>query len=163
MAQGTLGEFIASHRDDILARARGRVLSRRDPAATQAELTTALPAFLDQLHQALRKASSNASIDHTEIMATAAEHGGQRFLQGLTVGQVVHDYGDICQIITGLANERTASVSIDEFQTLNLCLDDAIAGAVTAFRASASPRLPGKGPSGSAFSPTSCATCSAPR
>ena len=36
-------------------------------------------------------------------------------------------------------------MSIDEFQTLNLCLDDAIAGAVTAFsRRSASPRSPAK-------------------
>jgi signal transduction histidine kinase len=133
MAQGTLEQFIASHREDILARARGRVIARRDPVATQAELTTALPAFLDQLQEALRKASSNTSIDHTEIVATAADHGGQRFLQGLPVGQVVHDYGDLCQVITGLAAERTASVSIEEFRTLNLCLDDAIAGAVTAF------------------------------
>jgi|HubBroStandDraft_2_1064218.scaffolds.fasta_scaffold22440_4 signal transduction histidine kinase len=133
MTQGTLREFIASHRDDILARVRGRVMTRCDPAATQAELTTALPAFLDQLQEALRKASSNGSIDHTEITATAAEHGGQRFFQGLTVGQVVHDYGDLCQVITGLAAELTASVSVGDFQTLNLCLDDAIAGAVTAF------------------------------
>jgi signal transduction histidine kinase len=133
MTQRPLREFIASHRDDILARARGRVMTRRDPAATQAELTSALPAFLDQLHEALRKASSGASIDHTEIMATAAEHGGQRFVQGLTVDQVVHDYGDLCQIITGLAGEQTVAISVDEFQTLNLCLDDAIAGAVTAF------------------------------
>jgi signal transduction histidine kinase len=66
-------------------------------------------------------------------MATAAEHGGQRFVQGLTVDQVVHDYGDLCQIITGLAGEQTVAISVDEFQTLNLCLDDAIAGAVTAF------------------------------
>jgi hypothetical protein len=81
----------------------------------------------------LRKAASGASIDHSEIAVTAAEHGGQRFLQGLTVEQVVHDYGDLCQVITGLAAEQEAAVSIDEFQTLNLCLDDAIAGAVTAF------------------------------
>jgi signal transduction histidine kinase len=133
MAFGTLREFIATRRYDILARARGRVRARRAPAATEAELTTALPAFLDQLGEALRKAASSVSVDHTEITASAAEHGGQRFLQGLTVEQVVHDYGDLCQVITGLAVEQKAAVSVDEFQTLNLCLDDAIAGAVTAF------------------------------
>jgi signal transduction histidine kinase len=43
---------------------------------------------------------------------------------------VVHDYGAICQIVTDLAVERKAPVRAEEFRTLNLCLDDAIAGAV---------------------------------
>jgi len=133
MASGTLRELVATHRDDILARARARVRARQDPATTEVELAMALPLFLNQLGEALRKASSSAAIDHTEIAASAAELGHQRFSQGLTVEQVVHDYGDLCQVITGLASEREVSVSVDEFQTLNLCLDDAIAGAVTAF------------------------------
>lgn len=52
---------------------------------------------------------------------------------GFKVDQVVHDYGDLCQAITDLAFEQTAPVSIDEFRTLNRCLDNAIAGAVTEF------------------------------
>jgi hypothetical protein len=50
---------------------------------------------------------------------------------GLTVGQVVHDYGSICQSVTELADERDVAITADEFQTLNRCLDDAIAEAVT--------------------------------
>jgi signal transduction histidine kinase len=133
MAAGRLRQFIATRRDEILARARARVSVRNGPVATEAELTRALPSFLDQLGEALRKASSHEAVDHAEIASSAAVHGGQRFQQGLTVGQVVHDYGDLCQVITGLAVEQNAPVSVDEFQTLNLCLDDAIAGAVTAF------------------------------
>jgi signal transduction histidine kinase len=133
MAAGRLREFIATHRDEILCRARARVSVRNGPVATEAELTRALPSFLEQLGEALRKASSHEAVDHAEIASSAAAHGGQRFQQGLTVGQVVHDYGDLCQVITGLAVEQNAPVSVDEFQTLNLCLDDAIAGAVTAF------------------------------
>ncbi len=132
-AAGMLREFIATHRDEILARARTRVSLRNTPVATEAELTRALPSFLEQLGEALRKAGSHEAIDHAEITSSATVHGGQRFQQGLTVGQVVHDYGDLCQVITGLAVEQNARVSVDEFQTLNLCLDDAIAGAVTAF------------------------------
>jgi signal transduction histidine kinase len=128
-----LRDFIAAHRDEILARARARVGVRNAPAATDAELTEALPSFLEQLGEALRKASSNEAIDNAEITSSATVHGGQRFQQGLTVGQVVHDYGDLCQVITGLAVEQNARVSVGEFRTLNLCLDDAIAGAVTAF------------------------------
>jgi len=47
--------------------------------------------------------------------------------------QVVHDYGDLCQAITDLAFERDAPFQIDEFRTLNRCLDNAIADAVTEF------------------------------
>jgi signal transduction histidine kinase len=130
---GNLREFIRTQREEILARARARVRGRNAPAAAETDLTQALPSFLDQLGEALRKASASEGEDHAEITSTASAHGGQRFQQGLTVGQVVHDYGDLCQVITGLAVERSIALSIDDFQTLNLCLDDAIAGAVTSF------------------------------
>ncbi len=52
---------------------------------------------------------------------------------GFTVTQVVHDYGDICQAVTTLAEQHHSFISTDEFRLLNLCLDDAIAGAVTEF------------------------------
>lgn len=64
---------------------------------------------------------------------TAAAHGTALLQLGYTVDQVVHDYGDLCQAITDLAIERDAPFSIDEFRTLNRCLDNAIADAVTAF------------------------------
>jgi signal transduction histidine kinase len=48
---------------------------------------------------------------------------------------VVHDYGDVCQSITEIAMASNAPISSDEFHTLNRCLDDAIAGAVTAYGA----------------------------
>ncbi len=133
MTTGALREFIRDQREVILSRARSRVRGRHAPVATETELTQALPSFLDQLGEALRKAYAGEPIDHAEITSTATRHGGQRFTQGLTVGQVVHDYGDLCQVITGLAVEQKVALSVDDFQTLNLCLDDAIAGAVTSF------------------------------
>jgi signal transduction histidine kinase len=45
----------------------------------------------------------------------------------------VHDYGDVCQALTELAVELNAPISTDDFRTLNRCLDDAIAGAVTEY------------------------------
>lgn len=50
-----------------------------------------------------------------------------------TFDQVVHDYGDLCQAVTDLAFERDAPFSIDEYRTLNRCLDNTIADAVTEF------------------------------
>jgi len=46
---------------------------------------------------------------------------------------VVHDYGDLCQAITDLAFEQHAPFAVDEFRTLNRCLDNAIADSVTEF------------------------------
>ena len=64
---------------------------------------------------------------------SAAAHGKQLLELGFSVDQVVHDYGDLCQAITDLAVERDAPFSIDQFRTLNRCLDNAIADAVTEF------------------------------
>src|SRR4029434_4010644 len=68
-----------------------------------------------------------------EMARSAVLHGHDLLLQGFTVSQVVHDYGDICQAITELAVEANAPISTEDFRTLNRCLDDAIAGAVTEY------------------------------
>ena len=128
-----LRDFIAEHREELLKRASLRVAQRNAPVATEAELTQGLPVFLEQLRESLRKASIHERVDHRDIEQSAGEHGDALFAQGATVAQVVHDYGDLCQVITGLAVEKRAVIEAEEFQTLNLCLDDAIAGAVGAF------------------------------
>ena len=69
----------------------------------------------------------------SEIGDSATLHGRELLTHGFTVDQVVHDYGDLCQGITDLAFERSAPISIDEFRTLNRCLDNAIADAATEF------------------------------
>ena len=96
---------------------------------TAAEIDHGVPMFLDQLTEELRHGPSQSG----EISASAIQHGHELLLQGFTVGQVVHDYGDVCQSVTDLAVELTAPISVDEFRTLNRCLDDAIAGAVTEY------------------------------
>jgi signal transduction histidine kinase len=128
-----LRTFIARQREEILAQARNRVATRNAPVATETELTLGLPAFLDQLDEALCRACLRESVDHGEIAKSASQHGTALFRNGLTVAQVVHDYGDLCQVITALAVEQNAPIAPADFQTLNLCLDDAIAGAVTAY------------------------------
>ena len=45
----------------------------------------------------------------------------------------IHDYGDVCQAVTELAVELDAPITADEFRTLNRCLDEAMAEAVTEF------------------------------
>ena len=51
---------------------------------------------------------------------------------GFSIDQVVHDYGDLCRAITDLAVGRMRR-SGPGIGTLNRCLDNAIAEAVTEF------------------------------
>jgi len=130
-----LRDFVDQNREQILARARLRVSARSAPPATSAELASGLPVFLEQLCASLARAEANQVTDHSALGESAEAHGRSLYQQGLTAAQVVHDYGDLCQVITGLAVEQRVAVAADEFKTLNLCLDDAIAGAVTAYGA----------------------------
>ena len=124
-----LHEFISNNRRDIIARCRTKVSTRSIPSPTQSELEHGVPVFLDQLADALR----HHLISSPDIASTAVHHGRELLLQGFTVSQVVHDYGDVCQAITELAVEMNAPINTDDFRMLNKCLDDAIAGAVTEF------------------------------
>ena len=130
----------------MVSRCRAKVARRSAPDASVAELEHGVSLFLDQLIKTLqveqtpepmasRKVSGPAGggNDLSEIGETAAQHGRELLQHGYKVDQVVHDYGDLCQAITDLAFEQSAPVSIDEFRTLNRCLDNAIAGAVTEY------------------------------
>jgi signal transduction histidine kinase len=125
-----LFQFIAANREVLIARTRAKVAKRLAPTPTERELSSGVPLFLDQLAETLRRAPSSmpGTMDRS-----AAAHGAALLHIGYTVAQVVHDYGDICQAITELADEVDAPISNDEFHTLNLCLDNAIAEAVTEY------------------------------
>ncbi len=78
-------------------------------------------------------ADSTSKIDHDQIRESAGKYGDALLGMGLDIEEVVHEYGDVCQTITELAVELSASVPAAEFRVMNLCLDDAIAQAVTHF------------------------------
>jgi hypothetical protein len=126
---GTLYQFIDGHRDELIRRCRAKVTQRAAPPPTQAEIDHGVPLFLDQLCEELRHGPSKTH----EISTSAMKHGHDLLLQGFTISQVVHDYGDICQSVTDLAVELSAPIDTEDFRTLNRCLDDAIAGAVTEY------------------------------
>lgn len=126
-----LVDFIASNRKEILERVRAQVAAR--PAkdhSEDAELNAGLPIFLDQLATSLGTRSAKPVAEHESITRSAGVHGGRLWSHGFSVTQVVHDYGAICQVVTELAVEQRAPIRSEDFRTLNLCLDDAIAGAV---------------------------------
>lgn len=140
-----LHEFIATHRAELIERCRQSV-QQRYASPDHQQLVSGVPIFIDQLIRTLaveqsatpqrgRAISGNNNGSPSEIGASAARHGRALSESGFTVDQVVHNYGDLCQAITGLAYERAAPISVDEFRTLNRCLDNGIADAVSAFAA----------------------------
>jgi hypothetical protein len=129
MSNLALDEFIAVNRDELIRRCRAKVRTRSAPPPTKAELDQGVPLFLDQLTSVLRHGPSPTD----EISRGAARHGHDLLMRGFTVSQVVHDYGDVCQSVTDLAVEKNAPITADDFRTLNQCLDDAIAVAVTEY------------------------------
>ena len=142
-------QFLRNNREALIARCKEAVARRPKRVATEEQLQNGIPLFLDQLTRTLEAeedgkgsnftsekisgASGGDSLALSEIGVSAAAHGRQLLELGYTVDQVVHDYGDLCQAITTLAVERDAPFSVDEFRTLNRCLDNAIADAVTEF------------------------------
>jgi len=126
-----LYEFVDLNRDAIISRTRERVRSRPWPSVAPGEVEHGVPLFLTQLSETLRLEATSAPFPTDAIGAAAARHGGDLLRSGFTVSQVVHDYGDICQTITALAVEQGSPISVEEFHTLNRCLDTAIAEAVT--------------------------------
>ena len=141
-----LHKFLTDNRTELIARCTFKVAQRNAPESGR-ELMHGIPLFLDQLIETLRVettskpmqsreisgASGGGQSEFSEIGQTATLHGRELLHHGFTVEQVVHDYGDLCQAITDLAFELQAPIEIDEFRTLNRCLDNGIADAVTAF------------------------------
>jgi hypothetical protein len=128
MSNVALYDFIGGNRDELIRRCRVKVATRSSPPPDGAPpFDHGVPLFLDQLVQELRHGPSATA----QISVSAVKHGRDLRDRGFTISQVVHDYGDVCQSITDLAVELSAPISTNDFRTLNRCLDDAIAGAVT--------------------------------
>ena len=134
--------FLTEHRDELIRRCRENEAKRTSPDRSPGISEHGVPLFLGQLtdtlrheHMALAGAFARAEPVPVpmSIGRAAALHGAELLRQGYAVDQVVRDYGDVCQTVTQVAIEQKATITISEFRTLNRCLDDAIAEAVTAF------------------------------
>jgi signal transduction histidine kinase len=141
-----LHEFLSDNRADLIERCRIKTCQRATPRTADDEDSNGVPSFLDQLIRTLQMEQTPEPLQSrrisgpsgggpaaSEIAATAVLDGREFSRRGWSVEQVVHHYGDLCQAITDLAFERNEPISTDEFRTLNRCLDNGIADAVTEF------------------------------
>ena len=140
-------QFLTANRAELIARCRAKVALRAPPGVPEEELAHGVSIFLDQLIKTLIVEQTASPLQSrrvsgpsgggkpalSEIGESATLHGKELQEHGFTVEEVVHDYGDLCQSISDLAVETNAPIGVDEFRTLNRCLDNAIASAVTEF------------------------------
>jgi signal transduction histidine kinase len=142
-----LHQFLTDNESDLIERCRSKAAVRPLPLDTKHALHYGIPIFLRQLIATLvieqtsqpmrsREISGPSGGDKpilSELGKSATIHGRELLDHGFTIDQVVHAYGDVCQAITDLASERGEPFEVEEFRTLNRCLDNAIADAVTSF------------------------------
>lgn len=134
-----LHEFLLAERDGILALCSKKIGRFADSRSSSDELERGLSVFYSELIEVLRadtdesmEAGNNALKSvHT---ASAKRRGKESLKLGYSISQVVHGYGALCQAITQYMEESSSqTTSAREFNRLNLCLDIAIAEAVTEF------------------------------
>lgn len=139
--------FLANYREALIDRCLIKVARRSGVHTEHASSTAGVPLFLDQLIQTLKleqggvaspigssvSGPAGGPSKASGLGKAATKHGRELSEKGFTVEQVVHDYGDLCQAIMDLALEMEVPIDVEEFRTLNRCLDNAIADAVTEF------------------------------
>jgi signal transduction histidine kinase len=129
---------------DLIVENRGRIaelIERRSRLRERSERATdfdAIQTFLAHLVDALAPTTSGhefgAVLANTSSRISAdAEHRGRTLQRrGCSVEQIINGYGDICQVVTQLADEAAAALSARDLSVMNRCLDDAVVSAVSA-------------------------------
>ena len=139
----SLLQFVTDNRLALIKRTSAMAANRASTPTPDVEgERNGVPIFLSQLVAALeddaernpsRRASNSVPPQNSDIARSAVLHGqGMRKL-GFTIEEVVREYGDVCQAVTELADERDAGITATEFHTLNRCLDEATARSVASW------------------------------
>lgn len=129
-----LSEFLSGNRKTILDLSQRKVVAVAGSAPDPEAWSQGLPEVYDHLITSLEYIARHGARSSAESDEAAATKRGEKMLRlGLTVSQVVHGYGAICQSITEAARERGFPIAPEEFNVINRVLDIAIAEAVTAY------------------------------
>jgi signal transduction histidine kinase len=129
-----LSDFLSRNRKRVLALSQRKVTAIAGLASDPEAWNQGLPEVYDHLIPALQHVAKYGTQSPGESDEAAAILRGEKMLRlGLTVSQVVHGYGAICQAITETAEEQGFAISTKEFNVVNRVLDIAIAEAVTAY------------------------------
>jgi hypothetical protein len=134
----SLERFLVDNRTKLIKRIRAQVTTRSSPQPSEAEMDHGVFLFLSQLAMVLRQeqrdSAQNGAADHSANAHTerrATLHGQNLRKCGFTIEHLVHAHRDVCRAVTEWPGGEGATLTFAEFHTLDRCLDDAIAGAVS--------------------------------
>jgi signal transduction histidine kinase len=128
-----LHQFLEQNRKEILDLTEEKTKARTGSRPESDQLRLGLPLFLEYLIRVLQKSPTSVP-SKQDMLQIAANHGKECLRLGYTLSHVVHAYGAMCQATTQLASLKNISITPAEFNTLNSCLDIAIASAVSEFQ-----------------------------
>ena len=120
-----LSDFISLNRAKVIRRSRAALAKRTVPHPNDAEVARGIPLFVDQLVSAIcARAAGGTGI------GSALIHRSDSLEPDFTISQIVLDYAEVRLAITQLAAEQSAGITAADLETLNACLNDAIAQSV---------------------------------
>lgn len=124
-----LAELLATHGAQILAEWKDEVSGSLHPEAMpHPQLVDHLPAFLEEIAQALR---DREGPDGSRV---AAEHGEQRLGLGFSLDGVVREYGALRNAILAVARVKQVVVRDSDLDVLFECIITGIAEAVSEYQ-----------------------------
>jgi signal transduction histidine kinase len=127
---GSLFELLRERKDQLIAawgnRIKGLVASASLP---RAELLDHMPAFVDEVIQALHP----AAVPLPPVSARAEEHGEQRLGLGFDVAEVVREYGMLHECILEVAAEAGLAIPRRDHLILTKWVNVGIADAVSQY------------------------------
>jgi signal transduction histidine kinase len=129
-----LHDFFTRHRTEILAHCKRKIVAQAPRHVSSGQIEDSLPEYLDEVIAALRaNAGLGRETEPSPDDKSASAHGRQRLQLGFSLSGVVHDYGSLCEAITGAARKHRIEMTSREYQVLNHVLDVGIAQAVTEY------------------------------
>lgn len=128
-ARMNLADLVATHGTQILAEWKAQVSGSLHPEAMpHPQLIDHLPAFLDEIAQAMR------DCEGPDGSRVAAEHGEQRLGLGFSLDGVVREYGALRDAILAVAKVQRVTVRESERDVLFDCIITGIADAVSEYQ-----------------------------
>jgi signal transduction histidine kinase len=129
-----LADFLVEHRQRIVDRTLARILERtRDRPDERSEAREGIDRVVGNMAAALREGRGAGGERRVLDPAPQSLHAAQRYRMGYPLADLVHDYGDLCTAITQIAEDAGETIDVVEYRIVNLCVDDAIASAVTEY------------------------------
>src|SRR5437763_1726641 len=108
---------------DLVGARRGELLERwRREAGAGAEVSSAIPAFVDEVLALLQRESGSGTVVPPALIEPASAHGGETYRRGFDVARAVSDYKLIADGILRLAEETQTPVTIREAKIILRCV-----------------------------------------